>query len=123
VTQMTAMRQIQPHEAFMGTHEGLVDLQIGGTARKRLHIDSPFLRVEVEGLQSTSLASQLNGVNVLVASVVAGTGITLGVLVGHWGAESIVDSARGHILRGNQKDRLLLTLDLFLLQLHQTLLA
>jgi hypothetical protein len=118
VTQMTAMRQIQPHEAFMGTHEGLVDLQIGGTARKRLHIDSPFLRVEVEGLQSTSLASQLNGVNVLVAS-----GITLGVLVGHWGAESIVDSARGHILRGNQKDRLLLTLDLFLLQLHQTLLA
>jgi hypothetical protein len=101
MTQVTTVRKIQPHQAVMGPHEGLVDLQIGGTARERLHIDSPLLRVQVEGFQSTSLASQLNGVNVLVASIVTGARVTLRVLVGHGSAQGIVDSTRGDVLGRN----------------------
>jgi hypothetical protein len=52
---------------------------------------------------------------VLVTAVVASTGVSLGVFVGHWCAESIVDGARGDVLRGDEKDGLALALDFFFL--------
>jgi hypothetical protein len=88
----------------MGLHESLVDLQVGRAARQRLHINTPLVRVQVENLQGTGLAGQLDRINVLVTAVVASTGVTLGVFVGHWGAQRIVDSARSDIFRGDQQD-------------------
>jgi hypothetical protein len=65
----------------MRSHDSLVNLQIGRAATQALNIDAPFLRVEVKGLQSTSLAGQLDGVDVLVSTIVSGTWIALGVFV------------------------------------------
>jgi hypothetical protein len=66
----------------------------------------------VESLQGTGLAGQLDGVNVLVTTVVSGTWVTLRVLVGHWGSQCIENGAGSDILGGNEDDGLALTLDL-----------
>ena len=47
-----------------------------------------------------------------VTAVVAGTGVTLRVFVGHGRAERIKDGAGGDVLRGNEDDRLALPLNL-----------
>lgn len=99
----------------MGTHESLVDLQVGRAATQALDVDTPLGGVQVEGLESTLLAGDLNGINVLVTTVVTSTGVTLRVLVAHGRAQSIEDGAGGEVLRSNQDDRLALTLDLLLL--------
>lgn len=51
----------------------------------------------------------------LVSTVVSGTRVTLGVLVGHGRAKRIEDGTGGNILGGDQEDGLSLTLDFFLL--------
>jgi hypothetical protein len=99
----------------MGPHDGLVDLQVGGRAAQALDIDAPFLVIQVERLQCSCLAQQLDGVNVLVSSVVAGSWVTLGVLVGHGRAQGVKDRSRRHILRGNEDDGFSLAFDLFFL--------
>ena len=83
MAQMASVGQIQPHQAVMGAHQSLVDLQVGRATAQTLEVDYPLLRVQVEGLKGAGLAGELNGVDVLVASVVAGAGVALGVLVGH----------------------------------------
>jgi hypothetical protein len=108
--------EIKTHQTVVGTHQGLVDLQVGRGARKALHVDTPLSGVKVEGLEGTVLAGDLNGINVLVATVIAGTGVALGVLVAHGRTKSVEDSTGGEVLRGNQNDGLALTLDLELLQ-------
>lgn len=115
MAQVAAMRQIQAHQSVVRTHQGLVDLQVGRRARQTLNIDTPLLGVEAVGLESAALASELNGINVLVATVVASTRVALRVLVGHGRSESIEDGARGNIFGGNQDDGLALALDLFFL--------
>jgi len=80
---MATVGEVKTHEAAVRGHDGLVNLEVGGAAAEALDVDTPLLGVEVEGGESTLLAEKLNLVNVLVASVVAGTGITLGVLVRH----------------------------------------
>lgn len=112
--QVTTVGKVKTHQAVVRTHDGLVDLKVGRRAGQALNVDTPLLRVEAEGLKSTSLASKLNGVDVLVTTVVTGAGITLGVLVAHGRTQSIEDSARGDILRGNQEDGLALALNLLL---------
>jgi hypothetical protein len=116
VTQVTAVRQIQTHETLMRLHESLVDLQVGRAAGQSLHVDAPFGVVEVEDLQGTGLAGQLDGVDVLVAAVVAGAGVALGVFVGHGRAQGVEDGARRDILRGDEENGLALALDFFLLK-------
>jgi hypothetical protein len=49
---------------------------------------------------------------VLVTTVVAGTGVTLGVLVRHGRTKGIEDGAGCDILGSNEEDGLALTLDL-----------
>jgi hypothetical protein len=100
----------------MRLHESLVNLQVGRTSGESLDIDTPLVGLKTKNLQGTGLAGQFDGVNVLVATVVASTGISLGVFVGHWCAEGIVDGARGDVLRGDEKDGLALTLDFFFLE-------
>jgi hypothetical protein len=60
VGQVTTVRQIKAHQSVMRPHDSLVDLQIGRGTTQALDVDTPFLRVQVESLESTGLASQLN---------------------------------------------------------------
>lgn len=120
VTQVTAMRQVKTHQSIMRLHESLVNLQVGRTSRESLDIDTPLIGFETKCLQGTGLAGQFDGVDVLVTAVVASTGVSLGVFVGHWCTESIVDGARGDVLRGDEKDGLPLTLDFFFLDDSQS---
>lgn len=115
VRKMATVRKVETHETTVRRHDSLVHLQVGRAARQALDVDTPPLRVEVEGLESSFLAEQLNAVNVLVAAIVASAGVALGVLVGHGGAEGIENGARGDVLRGNENNRLSLPLDLILL--------
>jgi hypothetical protein len=108
--------KVKTHETAMRRHDGLVNLQVGRAAAEALDVDTPFLRVEVEGLESTGLAQELDLVDVLVATVVAGAGVTLGVLVGHGRTKGIEDSPRGDVLGSDEQDGLALTLNLQLLQ-------
>lgn len=113
--QVTTVGEVKAHEAATGSHDGLVHLQVGRAAAEALNVDTPLVAVEVECLESTLLAEKLDTVDVLVTTVVAGTGKTLGVLVAHRGAESIKDSTGCDVLRGNQDDGLALALDLIFL--------
>jgi hypothetical protein len=112
---MATVGEIETHETVMGAHESLVDLQVGRATTEALNVDTPLLGVEVEGLEGTGLAEKLNGIDVLVSTVVTSTGVTLGVLVAHRRAESIEDSAGSEVLRGNQDNRFTLTLNLIFL--------
>lgn len=60
MTQMATVREIKTHKSIMRSHDSLVHLQIGRAATQALDVDSPFLGIEVKGLESASLASQLN---------------------------------------------------------------
>lgn len=99
----------------MWPHDGLVHLQVRWATAQTLNIDTPPVRLQAESLEGTLLAEKLDGVDVLVATVVAGTGVALGVLVGHGRAERIEDGAGCDILRGDEKDGLALPLDFLLL--------
>jgi hypothetical protein len=113
---MSTVRQVKTHEPVVRPHDCLVNLQVGRATTQALNVDTPLLRVEAECRESTSLAQKLNGVNVLVSAVVAGTGVTLGVLVRHGRAKCVENRAGGNILRGDEEDGLALALDLLLLQ-------
>ena len=116
VRQVTTVGKVKTHQAVVGAHESLVDLQVGRAATEALDVDPPLGRVEVERLEGTLLAGDLNGIDVLVAAVVASTGVALGVLVGHGSAQSFEDGVRSEVLRGDQDDRFPLALDLAFLQ-------
>jgi hypothetical protein len=81
VAQVSTVRQIKAHQSLMRSHDSLVDLQIGRATTQALNVDAPFLGVNIESLESTSLASQLDRVNVLVSTIVSCTWVTLRVLV------------------------------------------
>lgn len=121
VAQVTTVGEVETHETAVRGHDGLVDLEVGRAARQALDVDAPFLRVDVEGGEGTLLAEELDAVNVLVAAVVAGTGVTLGVLVAHGGAEGVKDGAGGDVLRGNEDNGLALALDLIFLWAERSL--
>lgn len=119
MAQMATVGKIKTHQAVVGPHERLVNLEVGRAAAEALDVDTPLLGVEVEGRESTSLASRLNGVNVLIATVVTSSRVALGVLVGHGRAKSIENRTGGDVLRGNQDNGFPLALDLFFLELGQ----
>lgn len=96
--QVATVRKVKTHQTAVDGHQRLVDLQVGRAARESLDVDTPLGGVEVEGLEGALLAEQLDLVNVLVATVVTGTGLALGVLVGHGRAQGIEHGARGDIL-------------------------
>jgi hypothetical protein len=112
---MATMGQIKTHESLVWPHDGLVDLQIRRAAAQALHVDTPFLRVQAKRLECTLLAEKLDGVNVLVTTVVAGAGVALGVLVGHGRAKRVEDGTGGDILGGDEEDGLALALNFLLL--------
>lgn len=112
VGQVTAVRKIEAHESVVGSHDSLVDLKVCWRTRQALNIDAPFFRINIECLESTSLAGQFDGINVLVSTIVSGAWVSLGVLVGHWRSKGIEHGAGGNIFGGDEDDGLALTLDL-----------
>jgi hypothetical protein len=110
------MGKIETHKSVVGLHDGLVDLEVGGAATQALNIDAPFLGVQVESLQSASLASQLNGVDVLISTVISCTWVALRVFVRHGRSQCIEDGTGGYILGGDEDDGFSLTLDLKFLE-------
>lgn len=110
--QVTTVREIKAHQTTVNRHQGLVDLQVGRAAGKRLDVDPPLGRIEAESLEGALLAKQLDLVNVLIATIVTGARQTLGVFVGHGRAKGVEHSARGNILRSDEDDGLPLALDL-----------
>lgn len=111
---MATVGEVKTHETAVNGHDSLVDLEVGRAAGQALDVDTPLLGVKVEGLEGTVLAENLDLVDVLVATIVAGAGETLRVLVGHGGAEGIEDGTRGDVLGGDEDDGLALALDLLL---------
>ena len=89
VAQMTAVRKVEAHQSIVRTHDRLVHLEIGGRTREWLDVDPPSLRIEMERFECSLLAKQFDLVDVLVATVVSGTGVPLAVLVAHWRAQGI----------------------------------
>lgn len=83
MAQVTPVGQVKTHQSIMRFHDGLVDLEVCRATTQTLDIDAPFLRIEVEGLESASLAGQLNGIDMLVSTVVSGPGVALRVFVRH----------------------------------------
>lgn len=112
---MSTVGQIETHEPVVWPHDGLVDLQVCWATAEALYVDTPLLRVQTEGFKGTLLAQKLNGINMLVTTVVAGTGVALGVLVRHGRTKRIEDGAGSDILRGDEEDGLALALNLLLL--------
>ena len=116
MAEMATVGKIQTHEPVVRPHDGLVYLQICRAAAQSLHIDAPPLLVKSERLESAGLASQLNGIDVLIASIVASAGQAFAVLVAHRCAKCIEDRSRGEVLGCDQVDGFSLPLDLVFLQ-------
>ena len=112
MAQVATVRQVKTHQAIMGSHDSLVDLEVCRASTQALDVDAPFLGIQVEGLESASLAGQLNGINVLVSTIVSGTGVALGVFVGHGRSQCIEHGTGRDIFGGDENDRFPLALDL-----------
>ena len=82
VGQVAARRQVEAHDAVVRVEQRGVDREVGRGARVGLHVDAPGARVEVEGAQRALLAEELEAVDVLVSSVVAGVGLALWLRLG-----------------------------------------
>mmetsp|Transcript_23338 Transcript_23338/g.28922 ORF Transcript_23338/g.28922 Transcript_23338/m.28922 type:complete len:237 (+) Transcript_23338:808-1518(+) len=102
VREVTAMRQREAHDAATGRHKTRVHGKVGRAARERLHVDRPLLGVGTEGLKSALLAKELYLVDDLIATVIAASGVSLGVLVGEAGAKGLHDSLGREVLARNE---------------------
>ena len=95
----------------MWSHYGLIHLQVCGSAAQALNVDAPLLRIETEHFESTSLAREFDGVNVLISSVVSSARVAFGIFIRHGRAEGVEDSARGEIFGGDEDNRFALALN------------
>mmetsp|Transcript_58695 Transcript_58695/g.139760 ORF Transcript_58695/g.139760 Transcript_58695/m.139760 type:complete len:372 (-) Transcript_58695:293-1408(-) len=94
--------QVQAHDPGVGRQKGRVDREVGRAAAVGLDVDAPDLLIQAECLQSALLAQVLHLVDDLVASVVAGPWLALGVLVGEGAAQALHDRPGGEVLRSDQ---------------------
>ena len=101
---MAAVGEVEAHEAVVWAHDGLVDLEVCWAAAEALHVYAPLGGVEVEGLQGAGLAEEFDGIDVLIAAVIAGAGVAFAVFVGHGRTEGIEDGPGGKVLRGDEDD-------------------
>lgn len=100
VGQVSTGGEVETHDAVLGLDHGGQGSEVGSRSRVRLDVDTPLLSRETEGLEGTLAAEVLDLVDVLVTTVVTGTGETLRVLVGQGGAVGLHDGLRGEVLYG-----------------------
>mmetsp|Transcript_56404 Transcript_56404/g.147018 ORF Transcript_56404/g.147018 Transcript_56404/m.147018 type:complete len:476 (+) Transcript_56404:49-1476(+) len=105
VREVATARQVQAHDTRVRRQQSRVHREVGGAARVGLHVHTPLLLVQPEGLQGTVLAQILDLVDDLVATVVARPRLALGVLVRQRRAQTLHHRPRGEVLRGNELDR------------------
>jgi hypothetical protein len=74
---MASMGQVQAHESFMWPHQSLVHLQVGRASAQALNVDTPLFWTNVESLQCSLLACELDGIDVLVSTIVSGSRVPL----------------------------------------------
>ena len=63
-------------------------LEVCRGTRERLDVDTPFLRIQLESLESTLLTKQFNLVDIFVSSIVASTWVSFAILIGEDRAQS-----------------------------------
>ncbi len=68
--EVSAVGEVQSHDAPVRLQQAGVHGQVGGGAAVGLHVDSPLLRVQPEDVEAPALAQPLHAVDVLVAAVV-----------------------------------------------------
>lgn len=74
---MASVGQIQAHESVVWPHQSLVHLQVGRASAQALNVDTPLFWAHVEGLQCSLLACELDGIDVLVSTIVSGSRVSL----------------------------------------------
>mmetsp|Transcript_3135 Transcript_3135/g.9568 ORF Transcript_3135/g.9568 Transcript_3135/m.9568 type:complete len:280 (+) Transcript_3135:627-1466(+) len=89
VRKMAAVWQVESHEAVMWFQQPSIHGHVCRGARERLNVYSPLARVQPIGLESTLHAQTFCHVNKLIATVITGARISLGVLVRHWRTDSL----------------------------------
>ena len=67
---LSAVGQIQPHHPVVRFQQRRVDSEVCGTARVRLHVDAPSLRVKVKQFQRSILTQRLHFVDYFGAAVI-----------------------------------------------------
>ena len=105
VRQVAAGGQVQCHDAVLRLQHGRVGLEVGRRPGQRLHVDTPLLRVQVEGLQRAVLAQGLHLIDVLVAAVVPRPGVALTVFVRHDRAQRVEDRLAREVLARDEHQR------------------
>lgn len=100
VCQVTTVGKTQTHDSVLRVDQGGESRKVSGRTRVGLDVDTPDLGVEVEGLERSVSAQVLEDVDVLVTTVVSGSGQTFGVLVGEHGAVGLHDSQGSQVLVG-----------------------
>mmetsp|Transcript_23839 Transcript_23839/g.67519 ORF Transcript_23839/g.67519 Transcript_23839/m.67519 type:complete len:374 (+) Transcript_23839:342-1463(+) len=114
VRQVAAVGQVQAHDAIMHVAECGVDLEVRRRAAEGLDVDAPLLGVQPARLQSSLHAERLRLIDELVPSVIPRSGVALGVLVHHHGADGLEHRLRGEVLRGDEAQATALAVLLFL---------
>lgn len=99
VGEVTAMREVETHDAVVRLEQASVDRHVGRRARVRLAVDAPLVRRQAERSASAVNAHVLDHVNILVATVVASTRKTFRVLVGEARAVGLHHALGGEVLR------------------------
>ncbi|RNA14245.1 hypothetical protein BpHYR1_029140 [Brachionus plicatilis] len=68
---MTALRQVETHDAAVRAYESGVDGKVGRASGQRLHVHSPLGCVQTEHFQRSLLGQELNFVNQLIATIIS----------------------------------------------------
>lgn len=100
--QVATVGKSETHDSVLRVDERSESGKVGGGTRVRLDVDTPNLGVQVESLESSVSAEVLEDVNVLVTTVVSGTGETFRVFVGQHRSVGLHDGERGQVLRSDQ---------------------
>ena len=95
---LSAVREVEAHESVVRMQESQIDGDVRWRAGERLHVDAPFLGVQMERFECSLLAQALVLVDELVSAVISCARVALGVLVGETRAEAVADCLRAEVL-------------------------
>lgn len=100
---LATAREIQTHQTLVGLQDRIVGREVRRGSGVGLHVHTPFLLVQVEGLQSTVLAESLQFIDHFRSSVVTMPRDSLAVLVREAAPESLEHSPGSEVLRASQR--------------------
>ena len=98
VRQMSAVREVHPHDGIAGLEHGEIDGKVRLRARMRLHVGM----FAAEQLLEPVARKVLHDVHVLAAAVIALSGIPFRILVGEVAPHRRHDGRRNDVLAGDE---------------------